>query len=444
MPRAKNPRAVKRGGRICCPVPSCGWSCTVRNSYSRHYDAEHRPSFKFICEYCWAGQDRRDVAEEHAESCLKTREANLMRRGRKPRFALARQARANDPADPEEAVQELEEQLEEKERQNQQLLVEKNQMQVEKDQIEVEKEQLQEKFDAVMREKEQLEAKLREMEEQEKVEKEQMEVEKEQLQEKFDAVMREKEELEAKLREMEEQEHAMDVEPELDEQLEEGDNDLNLVISEDEEEVLEDEVGEVLEDELEEDKEGMEDEGGDQPPTLPSPPGLLLRRSKRKSPATLRKEKQEAVEAKLLVTEDARHGLVVAVIAGKGRGVEASRPISRGEFVVEYSGELVDAGTGHAMEVTYSMDMTKGSYSYYFTFNSTKYCVDATAESGRFGRLLNHSKKHPTCVPEVVEVAGIPRLIFLAKHDIKAGQEITFDYGDRSKESLSVCPWLAL
>ena len=405
MPRAKNPRAVKRGGRICCPVPSCGWSCTVRNSYSRHYDAEHRPSFKFICEYCWAGQDRRDVAEEHAESCLKTREANLMRRGRKPRFALARQARANDPADPEEAVQELEEQLEEKERQNQQLLVEKNQMQVEKDQIEVEKEQLQEKFDAVMREKE---------------------------------------ELEAKLREMEEQEHAMDVEPELDEQLEEGDNDLNLVISEDEEEVLEDEVGEVLEDELEEDKEGMEDEGGDQPPTLPSPPGLLLRRSKRKSPATLRKEKQEAVEAKLLVTEDARHGLVVAVIAGKGRGVEASRPISRGEFVVEYSGELVDAGTGHAMEVTYSMDMTKGSYSYYFTFNSTKYCVDATAESGRFGRLLNHSKKHPTCVPEVVEVAGIPRLIFLAKHDIKAGQEITFDYGDRSKESLSVCPWLAL
>ena len=375
----------------------------------------------------------------------------MTRRGRKPRFAIARQARAANPADPEEAVQELEEQLEEKERQNQQLLVEMNQMQVEKDQMEVEKdqmevekEQLQEKFDAVMREKEQLEAKLREMEEQEKVEKEQMEVEKEQLQEKFDAVMREKEELEAKLMEMEEQEHAMDVEPELDEQLEEGDNDLNLVISEDEEEVLSDEVGEVLEDELEQDKEGMEDEGGDQPPALPSPPGLPLRRSERKSLATLLREKQEAVEAKILVTDDARHGLVVVDIAGKGRGVEASRPIPKGDFVVEYTGELVDAGSGYAMEVTYSMDMTKGSYSYYFTFHSTKYCVDATEESGRFGRLLNHSRKHPTCVPKVVEVAGTPRLIFLAKHDIKAGQEITFDYGDRSKESLSACPWLAL
>jgi histone-lysine N-methyltransferase SETD8 len=411
MPRAKNPRAVKRDGLIYCPVPGCGWSCTVRNSYSRHYDAEHRLSFKFICEYCWAGQDRRDLAEEHAESCRKTREANMTRRGRKPRFAIARQARAANPADPEEAVQELEEQLEEKERQNQQLLVEMNQMQVEKDQMEVEKDQ--------------------------------MEVEKEQLQEKFDAVMREKEELKAKLKELEE--HAMDViEPELDEQLEEGDNDLNLVISEDEEEVLSDEVGEVLEDELEQDKEGMEDEGGDQPPALPSPPGLPLRRSERKSLATLLREKQEAVEAKILVTDDARHGLVVVDIDGKGRGVEASRPISKGDFVVEYTGELVDAGSGHAMEVTYSMDMTKGSYSYYFTFHSTKYCVDATEESGRFGRLLNHSRKHPTCVPKVVEVAGTPRLIFLAKHDIKAGQEITFDYGDRSKESLSACPWRAL
>ena len=107
-------------------------------------------------------------------------------------------------------------------------------------------------------------------------------------------------------------------------------------------------------------------------------------------------EEQEAVEDKLLVTDDVRHGLVD--ISGKGRGVQASRPISKGNFVVKYAGELMDAGSGHAMEATYSMDMTKGSYSYYFPFNSLKFCLDATEESGRFGHLLNHSHKQPTCV----------------------------------------------
>ena len=78
---------------------------------------------------------------------------------------------------------------------------------------------------------------------------------------------------------------------------------------------------------------------------------------------------------------------MVVDITGKGRGVKASRPFSKGDFVVEYAGEVMDAGSGHAMEATYSMDMTKGSYSYYFLFNSKNFCLDATEESGRYGRL---------------------------------------------------------
>jgi hypothetical protein len=463
----KRPRVVKMGKKeFSCPVTGCDWSCTNSRSYSRHYDGKHTPSFKFICKWgCGAGQDRSDMAEEHAGSCMRSREANLLRRGTKPRYATPRQERQANPADPEEAVQELEERLEVVEREKKQLKekfdVEKEQM---KEKYEVEKKQLNEKFEAEKRElwieKEELkvyvgklEARLKEMGEQEHA----MDVDKEPevdkpLEEEDEPLEEEGEQLEDNNFQLV---HAMDVdkEPEVDKPLEEEegeqleDNNFQLVLSEDEEVLVED-VGEMLEkvveevDELEEDKE---DEGGDQLPAPPSPPGQLpLRRSQRKSPATLLKEKQEAVEAKLLVTDDARHGLQVVDIAGKGRGVEATRPISKGDFVVEYTGELVDAGVGHAMEVIYSMDMTKGSYSYYFTYNSTKYCVDATEESGRFGRLLNHSKNHPTCVPKVVEVAGTPRLIFLAKHDIKAGQEVTFNYGDQSKESLSACPWLAL
>ena len=37
-----------------------------------------------------------------------------------------------------------------------------------------------------------------------------------------------------------------------------------------------------------------------------------------------------------------------------------------------------------------------------------------------------------------------PRLILVAKHHIDIGEELLYDYGDRSKESLKAHPWLAL
>lgn len=36
-----------------------------------------------------------------------------------------------------------------------------------------------------------------------------------------------------------------------------------------------------------------------------------------------------------------------------------------------------------------------------------------------------------------------PRLILVAKETITSGTEVTYDYGDRSKESLKHHPWLA-
>ena len=61
------------------------------------------------------------------------------------------------------------------------------------------------------------------------------------------------------------------------------------------------------------------------------------------------------------------------------------------------------------------------------TFSS----IDATSESGRYGRLLNHSKITPNCVTKVVMLGDIPRLILVAKNDIVAGTELLYDYGDR-------------
>jgi [histone H4]-lysine20 N-methyltransferase SETD8 len=69
--------------------------------------------------------------------------------------------------------------------------------------------------------------------------------------------------------------------------------------------------------------------------------------------------------------------------------------------------------------------------------------IDATAESGKLGRLVNHSR-NGNLIPKTYLVNGRPHLVLIAKDDIPAGDELTYDYGDRSKEALKNHPWLAL
>jgi len=69
--------------------------------------------------------------------------------------------------------------------------------------------------------------------------------------------------------------------------------------------------------------------------------------------------------------------------------------------------------------------------------------VDATEESGLLGRLVNHSRLKFNCSTKVVEVDDVPRLILVAARDIRPTEELLYDYGDRSKESLVAYPWLA-
>jgi histone-lysine N-methyltransferase SETD8 len=70
--------------------------------------------------------------------------------------------------------------------------------------------------------------------------------------------------------------------------------------------------------------------------------------------------------------------------------------------------------------------------------------IDATSETGRLGRLVNHSRLTPNLQTKVLVFNGTPRLILVARRDIEPGEELLYDYGDRSKESLEAHPWLAL
>ena len=151
----------------------------------------------------------------------------------------------------------------------------------------------------------------------------------------------------------------------------------------------------------------------------------------------------------------------------KGRGVITTKDIPKGFFVVEYAGELIDAdeaevSSGHVLftnetnndlslqkrEEEY-LQLEKGCYMYYFPRrNGWKWCcVDATAEPKkgclqRVGRLINHSRKNANCKMVVFVDEDTPHLILVAKEDIKAGDELLYDYGDRNSKVMKAFPWL--
>lgn len=68
--------------------------------------------------------------------------------------------------------------------------------------------------------------------------------------------------------------------------------------------------------------------------------------------------------------------------------------------------------------------------------------VDATAETGRYGRLLNHSRYEANLTPEVIEVRQKPYIILRASRDIDIGEELVYDYGERRPAQLAMFPWL--
>lgn len=70
------------------------------------------------------------------------------------------------------------------------------------------------------------------------------------------------------------------------------------------------------------------------------------------------------------------------------------------------------------------------------------YSVDATKD-GRLGRLINHSRASANLVTRIVLADSVPRLTFWARRDIAAGEELLYDYGDRSRAALASHPWLA-
>nr|XP_020506370.1 N-lysine methyltransferase KMT5A-like [Labrus bergylta] len=164
-----------------------------------------------------------------------------------------------------------------------------------------------------------------------------------------------------------------------------------------------------------------------------------IRRSNRKTKAELKSEEHRHIDD--LIKNGIEEGMQVKHIEGKGRGIFADKDFKKGEFVVEYHGDLLELEEAKKREAEYALDPQTGCYMYYFQYQAKTYCVDATKETSRLGRLINHSKAG-NCQTKLHPIDDTPHLILVASRDIKAEEELLYDYGDRSKSSIIAHPWL--
>ncbi|XP_078502047.1 histone-lysine N-methyltransferase EHMT2 isoform X4 [Lissotriton helveticus] len=112
--------------------------------------------------------------------------------------------------------------------------------------------------------------------------------------------------------------------------------------------------------------------------------------------------------------------------AKMGWGVRALQSITQGTFICEYVGELIsDAEADVREDDSYLFDLDNK--------DGEVYCIDARYY-GNVSRFINH-----LCDPNLIPVRvfmlhqdlRFPRIAFFSSRDIKIGEELGFDYGDR-------------
>ncbi|XP_062193646.1 histone-lysine N-methyltransferase ASHH3-like [Phragmites australis] len=106
-----------------------------------------------------------------------------------------------------------------------------------------------------------------------------------------------------------------------------------------------------------------------------------------------------------------------------GFGLVAEDEIKKGEFVIEYVGEVIDDKT--CEERLWKMKRL-GDTNFYLCEVSSNMVIDAT-DKGNMSRFINHSCE-PNTEMQKWTVDGETRVGIFALRDIKKGEELTYDY----------------
>ena len=111
-----------------------------------------------------------------------------------------------------------------------------------------------------------------------------------------------------------------------------------------------------------------------------------------------------------------------------GRGVFAARKIRKGARIVQYKGERI---TWEEAERRYPVDPVP-YHTFLFEIGDGTHCLDAV-KRGSPAKWINHSCK-PNCEAEEDEVAHV---LIVARRDIEAGEELTYDYNLTFEERIA-------
>ena len=107
----------------------------------------------------------------------------------------------------------------------------------------------------------------------------------------------------------------------------------------------------------------------------------------------------------------------------KGHGLFTKQSLRKGEFIIEYVGEVLHEDEYRARKNRYEAEEKRH---YYFMTLSSSETIDA-AERGNAGRFLNHSCA-PNCETQKWMVNGELCIGIFALEDIAPDEELTFDY----------------
>ncbi|KAH8816363.1 hypothetical protein F5884DRAFT_219357 [Xylogone sp. PMI_703] len=132
---------------------------------------------------------------------------------------------------------------------------------------------------------------------------------------------------------------------------------------------------------------------------------------------------QRGVPKKLLLGE--------SQLEGVGFGAYVGEPVSKGDFLSEYTGEVISFGEAERRGIIYD----RKYLSFLFDLNR-EWVIDA-ARLGNKTRFINHAdneKDGLNCEAKIMLVNGEHRIKFSALRDIAVGEELLFNYGKKFAE----------
>ncbi|XP_043076455.1 inactive histone-lysine N-methyltransferase 2E-like [Puntigrus tetrazona] len=121
------------------------------------------------------------------------------------------------------------------------------------------------------------------------------------------------------------------------------------------------------------------------------------------------------------------HYMLFSLLLLFRRGVFSCADFEKGDFLLEYRGDLIDREECERRQRIYH-DALK-VYIFEFRYNGKLLCIDAARDDGSLGRLVNDDHINPNSRMRTISADGKPHLCLFATKSICPGEEITYNYG---------------